>query len=109
MNQRQLAVDERSGDDVARFVDGDERTEDLAPLGVSPPAAADLFAGDEFGERGNAGVLRRLQHDAVPLDERERVVRRAHQPLDHLRSASLPSCQLQRAISAFESCANTSS
>jgi len=68
MNQRDLAVEEPTHEDLLGFGDGFQDGVDVVAPRVRPPTAFDGFADDGLGET-RRGSLRRSQHDTMLPDK----------------------------------------
>ena len=70
MHKRDFPIDEPTHQDLVRFPHGQSRTENLFAKRVRPPTAHDLAAHNGLRKRRHR-PLRRLQDDAMLLDERD--------------------------------------
>ena len=73
MNQRDLAIDEPTRQDLIGSGDGSEDGVDPMTLRMGPPAAFDGFADDGLGE-ARGGSLRRNEDDTLFPDEGQRLL-----------------------------------
>jgi len=91
VHERHLARDGAAHEHVVRRGDVFQHRVDLVTLRVPPPAAMDRLARDRLGEPRD-GPLASDEDDAVPLDERQRLVR-IHPPPPPSAALALASAQ----------------
>jgi hypothetical protein len=75
MNIGHLAFDQPANKDVIRVAKRAGAAKNLRRLTMAPPAAANLFARNEFSQRGD-WTPGRFEHDPVPLHKSKSFPRR---------------------------------
>jgi hypothetical protein len=68
MDERDLALDQPTHEDIVAVTDASRHREDLVTLGMRPPAPPNGLSRCDFSKRRH-GPTRGLEHDTVLADE----------------------------------------